>query len=89
MNGYTLVNLIDLIRGNYSVDTKSEGRKEGELVQINLDPFDMKKIKQIAVMEGKNPEALSENDILDIISHALVLYKVELVELKVRKKSLD
>ncbi|GIO47995.1 hypothetical protein [Paenibacillus azoreducens] len=58
-------------------------------MQINLDPFDMKKIKQIAVMEGKNPEALSENDILDIISHALVLYKVELVELKVRKKSLD
>lgn len=49
-------------------------------MQVRLESFDIKRIKEIAVLEGLDPESLSETEIWSIISAALVIYKRDLME---------
>jgi hypothetical protein len=49
-------------------------------MQVRLESFDIKRIKEIAVLEGLDPESLSETEIWSIVSAALVTFKRNLME---------
>ncbi|GIP25529.1 hypothetical protein J23TS9_06590 [Paenibacillus sp. J23TS9] len=48
-------------------------------MKVDLVGFDIERVKEIAVMEGKDPETLTEVQIWEIVSHALRCYEIDLL----------
>jgi hypothetical protein len=49
-------------------------------MQVRLESFDIKRIKEMVVLKGLDPESLSETEIWSIVSAALVTFKRNLME---------
>ncbi|MDR6555474.1 hypothetical protein [Paenibacillus qinlingensis] len=47
-----------------------------KLLNVKLDNFDLKRIKEVFASRGNNPDEISELEVWSIISDALIEYKI-------------
>lgn len=47
---------------------------------VTLESFDIKRIKEIARLQGKDPDNLSDAEVWDIVSEALIFFWLKVSE---------